>query len=78
MPTFDDVLDAARALDPADRVRLADALWDDASPSAWPLPNEEWIAEAQRRSAAHDEGHMSAAPWAEVQPRARRTTRLDG
>ena len=61
MPTFDDVLDAARALDPADRVRLADALWDDASPSAWPLPNEEWIAEAQRRSAAHDEGHMSAA-----------------
>ena len=78
MLTFDDVLEAARALDPVDRVRLVDALWDGASPSPWPLPSEEWIAEAQRRSGAYDEGRMTAAPWAEVQPRARRRARLDG
>ena len=77
MATFDDVLDAARALDPADRMRLVDALWDDASPSQWPLPSEEWLAGAQRRSAAYDAGRMSAAPWAEVGPRARRQARLD-
>jgi len=78
MPTFDDVLDAARALDPVDRMRLVDALWDDASPSEWPLPSEEWLAEAQRRSAEYDAGRVSAAPWAEVGPRARRRARLDG
>ena len=77
MPTLDDVLDAARALTPTDRMRLVDALWDDVSPSEWPLPSEEWIAEAQRRSADYDEGRMSAATWAEVQARARHQAGLD-
>jgi putative addiction module component (TIGR02574 family) len=80
MPTFQEVLTAALTLSPTDRVRLAAALWEDwdAVPLAeWPLPSEEWIAEAQRRSAEYDEGRMSAATWPEVQARARRRAGLD-
>jgi putative addiction module component (TIGR02574 family) len=78
MTNFDDVLGAARALPVADRLRLIDALWEDVPPAAWPVPSEEWIAEAQRRSAEYDAGRMSAAPWAEVHERARRKAGLDG
>ena len=81
MPTFQDVLTAARTLSPTDRVRLVVALWedwDDLPPADWPMPNQEWIAEAQRRSAEYDEGRMRAAQWPEVQARARRKTGMDG
>ncbi len=78
MPTFHDVLDAARTLTPTDRIRLLDALWEEVPPSEWPLPTEEWIAEAQRRSAAFDRNEMSATPWAEVRIRARHKAGLDG
>jgi putative addiction module component (TIGR02574 family) len=70
--TFQDVLAAAWTLNAGDRLRLADALWEDVPPSDWPLPSGEWIAEAQRRSAEYDQGRMSAATWSEVQARARR------
>jgi putative addiction module component (TIGR02574 family) len=78
MTTFQEVLSAARTLNTADRLRLANSLWEDVSPADWPLPDAEWIAEAQRRSAEYDEGRMSAAPWPEVQARARRRAGLDG
>lgn len=78
MATFDDVLGAARALTPADRVRLVAALWDEVPAAEWPLPSEEWVAEAQRRSEAFDAGQMSAAPWNEVRQRARNRAGLDG
>jgi putative addiction module component (TIGR02574 family) len=78
MPTLYDVLDAARALTPMDRGRLMDALWEDAEPAEWPLPSPEWIAEAQRRSAAFDQGQMSAKPWDEVRVRARQQAGLNG
>jgi len=77
MPTFQDILDAARALSAAERARLAEALWEDLPPADWPLPDEEWIAEAQRRSTEYDAGRMSAASWPEVQERARRNAGLD-
>jgi putative addiction module component (TIGR02574 family) len=77
MPVFDDVLEAVRALEPADRLRLVDALWDDVAPADWPAPSAEWLAEAQRRSEAFDKGTMSAATWAEVRARARRKAGLD-
>jgi len=51
MSSFQDILDAARALTTAERFRLVGQLWDDVAPADWPLPSEEWIAEAQRRSA---------------------------
>jgi putative addiction module component (TIGR02574 family) len=77
-PTFQDVLDAAKALAVTDRLRLVEALWEDVSPSEWPVPSKEWIAEAQRRSAEFDEGRMPARPWPEVRAQARRKARLDG
>ena len=78
MPTFQDVLSAARTLNATERMRLANAIWEDTPPADWPLPDAEWIAEAQRRSAEYDEGRMSAATWPEVQARARRRAGLDG
>ena len=78
MPTFNDVLDAARTLTPTDRMRLVDALWEDVPPAEWPLPSEEWIAEAQRRSADYDQGRMSATTWPELRARARHKAGLDG
>ena len=78
MPTFHDVLHAAQTLTPADRMRLVDALWEDVPPTEWPLPSEEWIAEAQRRSADYDQGRTSATPWTEVRARVRHKAGLDG
>jgi len=77
MPTFQDVLSAARTLNTTDRIRLANAIWEDVPPADWPLPDAQWIAEVQRRSAEYDEGRMSAAGWPEVQARARRSAGLD-
>jgi len=77
MQTFQDVLDAARTLTATDRMRLVEALWEDVPASDWPLPSDEWIAEAQRRSAEYDRGNVSAATWAEVRNRARRQVGLD-
>ena len=78
MATFDDVLATAQNLPASDRVRLIDALWESMEPSDWPAPSDEWIAEAQRRSAEYDAGNMSASPWPEVRQRARRKAGLDG
>ena len=77
MSAFDEVLDAARTLTPVDRLRLAQALWNEMSPSERPRPSEEWIAEVRRRSDSYDEGHLSARPWNEVQACARKQLGLD-
>jgi putative addiction module component (TIGR02574 family) len=81
MATFTDVFDAAQALPLADQLRLIDAIWDsvvDRPQQEWPRPSEEWIGEAQRRSAECDAGTMSASPWPDVLARARRKAGLDG
>jgi putative addiction module component (TIGR02574 family) len=78
MPTFQEVLSAAQTLNTTERIRLANSLWEDVPLQDWPLPDAEWIAEAQRRSAEYDEGRMSAATWPEVRARARRRVGLDG
>jgi putative addiction module component (TIGR02574 family) len=77
MNTFDDVLGAAEALPPTDRIRLIYALWDTVPLEEWPAPTVEWIAEVQRRSAEYDAGRMTAAPWPEVRARARREAGLN-
>jgi putative addiction module component (TIGR02574 family) len=77
MPTFEDVLDAARTLTPTDRIRLVEALWEDVPQSEWPAPSAEWIAEAQRRSEEFDQGRASASTWSEVRERSRRNAGLD-
>ncbi len=78
MASYEDALSAARSLNPKDRLRLVEAVWQDIPEADWPRPSEAWLAEAARRSAAYDEGRMSAAPWPEVRARARRKAGLDG
>jgi putative addiction module component (TIGR02574 family) len=78
MPSYSDVLKAVRALTPEDRMRLLEALWDDMLPADWPLPDQAWLLEAQRRSDAFDQGRMPAAPWSEVRERARKQAGIDG
>ena len=78
MMTFDDILGAAQELPAADKVRLIAALWDSVPPGEWAAPSEEWVAEAQRRSAEVDAGRMPASPWPDVRQRARRKAGLDG
>ena len=78
MLAFDDVLGAARNLDAVDRLRQVDALWETLASAEWPVPNAEWLAEAQRRSAEYDQGRMSASVWPDVRARARRKAGLDG
>lgn len=71
MTTFNDIFAAAQTLPTAEQVRLIEAIWDCISVDEWSMPNEAWIAESQRRSAAYDAGTMSASPLADVQSRAR-------
>ncbi len=78
MTTFDDALSAVQSLPVPDRLRLIDELWETFPPEEWPTPSEEWIAEAQRRSAEYDAGRMPASPWPDVRARARRKADLDG
>ena len=78
MTTLQDVLSAAQMLSAADRMRLVSALWENVPPAEWPLPDPEWTAEAQRRSAEYNAGRMSASTWPEVQARARQKAGLDG
>jgi len=77
MSAFDEVLGAAQELPGPDRIRLIGALWDTVSPQEWPLPGDEWIAEAQRRSAELDAGRMTVSPWSDVRLRARKEVGLD-
>lgn len=77
MRSYQKVLDAARKLAGPDRLRLVEALWEDVPTGDWPLPTDEWIAEAQRRSEQFDRGKASAAPWPEVRDRARRAAGLE-
>ena len=78
MTTLQEIIDAARTLSPAERLRLVDAVWDDEHPENWPALSPEWLAEVQRRSAEFDAGRMKASPWEEVQARVRRKAGLDG
>ncbi len=36
MTTLQEIIDAARTLSPAERLRLVDAVWDDEHPENWP------------------------------------------
>ena len=76
MQTFQDVLNAARTLPPAERLRLIEMLWEDVEPADWPAPSAEWIAKAQRRSDEYDRGATTATSWQEVRDQARRKAGL--
>lgn len=78
MSTFESALSAAVELSVAERQRLVDAIWDTIPPEQMVPPTGEWIAEAQRRSAAFERGEMTADAWPAVRDRARKQAGLDG
>jgi putative addiction module component (TIGR02574 family) len=78
MTTFNDIFDATQTLAVEDQLRLIEAIWDHLPPNRWPMPDEAWVAESQRRSAACDAGTMSASSWSEVKSRARKEAGLNG
>jgi putative addiction module component (TIGR02574 family) len=57
-------------LSPAERIQLAQDLWDSVPEDAIPLA-EEQVAELERRMAAHSANPESAVPWEEVRERLR-------
>jgi putative addiction module component (TIGR02574 family) len=63
-------------LSPAERIQLAEDLWDSvaASPDSIPGLTEAQIAECERRLAEHDRDPSRAVPWEEA--RARLLSRL--
>jgi putative addiction module component (TIGR02574 family) len=78
MTTLEEVLAAAQNLSLTEQIQLIDALAEAFPPEKWPAPSDEWIAEAQRRSAEYDAGRMAASTWPEVRERSRRKAGLDG
>jgi putative addiction module component (TIGR02574 family) len=59
-------------LSPAERIQLAQDLWDSIAEEADDLPlTEEQRAELDRRMAEHERDPSSSAPWSEVRARLR-------
>lgn len=74
---FDAVLDAARALTPAERVRLAEQLWEEMLSEDRAEIEAEWRAEVARRSAAYHRGEVTTSTWEEVKQFARERAGLN-
>lgn len=76
MSTIDDILAAARTLNPADRAKLIPLLWDEFGPEGWVAPSTAWIAQANARTDMVESGQMNTADWSEARKRARRKAGL--
>lgn len=76
--TYQDILNAAKLLDPADQIRLVHAIWEDLPSESWPASSDPWRAEVDRRSAALDAGEMSVSPWKEAIASVDRKAGLNG
>jgi len=53
-------------LTPAERIQLAEDLWDSISPEEMPPLSDEQIEEIDRRLAQHEKDPTTALPWEEV------------
>jgi putative addiction module component (TIGR02574 family) len=58
-------------LSPAERIQLAQDLWDSIDEGEAPPLTEDQIREVERRLAEHDADPDSAVPWEEVRERFR-------
>lgn len=72
-----DILSAAQALSPSEKMELIGALWKTVGPEDWNPPSSELIAEIQRRSAEVDTGNQKLSSWNEARQRARQKAGLD-
>jgi putative addiction module component (TIGR02574 family) len=53
-------------LSPAERIEIAQELWDSLEPQDLPPLTQDQIEELERRLAEHQANPASASPWAEV------------
>jgi len=70
MSDFATVLNEARKLSEAERLRLIDALWEDVSDDADLPLHQNWAAELERRVAALQAGSAQTIPWETVRDEA--------
>lgn len=68
MPTKQELLQYALALEPDERVEIADALWESVEGlgARQPTFQEEWIAEIERRMQSVANGTARLYSWSEV------------
>jgi putative addiction module component (TIGR02574 family) len=66
MVDFNAVFNAAQQLQPADRLRLIDALWDTVPTDAELPLHDDWGAELEKRVAAIQSGEAELIPWTEI------------
>ena len=78
MTSLNEILNAAQSLPSPERAQLIAALWDNVSPIDWVPPDDQWLAEANRRSDLSESGEMTGSSWSDVRERARRRAGLDG
>jgi putative addiction module component (TIGR02574 family) len=64
---LDEALQAAKSLEPNDRLRLIMNLWASLPADHWAAPTPYELHEFERRLRAHDEGRLLDAPWDFVQ-----------
>ncbi len=64
---LDEALQAAKSLEPNDRLRLIMKLWASLPADHWAAPTPYELHEFERRLRAHDEGRLLDAPWEFVQ-----------
>lgn len=67
---FNSVLNDARQLSDAERLRLIDALWDSVPDDADLPLHRAWAAELERRVAAIESGAAKTVPWETVRAEA--------
>jgi putative addiction module component (TIGR02574 family) len=65
------LLKALLELTPAERIELAEALWDSIGPAEMPPLTPEQRQELDRRLADHERDPSTAVPWEEVLVRLR-------
>jgi putative addiction module component (TIGR02574 family) len=71
VPSDKSLLAELLELSPAERIQLAENLWDSvaASPETMPSPTAAQVAEIERRLAEHARNPSRAIPWDEVRAR---------
>ena len=79
MTTYASILHAAMNLPSAERLKLAETLWETASGEELVAHlSDDLRAEVARRSAEIDVGAVDCQPWEEVRERLRKAAGLDG
>lgn len=72
MLQFQEILDAARMLPPAEQAKLVDALWDFLPETESSSLSAAWRTEINQRSDEYDTGGVATIPWEQARAEAMR------